>query len=142
GHLAGRDLVPFAAHLTALNLSILPRAGGASPADVSSGDSLAPAESIRPVDLVIMNPPYTDRQKAGSAAPREALESVSGPAANLWCDFLALADSRVKRGGRIAAVIPINLLRGKATETLRRHLLANYRWEYIVKTTNEVGFSE
>ena len=160
--LIGLDLMPFAAHLTALNLSVQSMMRASEGAHVASADALSLYEALRArgrtqvpspnggvlginrVALVIMNPPFTDRQKAGtSRAPGgETIASVSGSASNVWCDFMALGDALLQEGGRIAAVIPINLLRGKATATLRRHFLENYSWEYLVKTTNEVGFSE
>lgn len=191
--ITGIDLMPFAAHLTALNLSAQCFTANSDNLRVATADSLGLYESMRrngtydmaslkkslqrtlqlgtaqqsessrgavtaagrgrgfaihPVDLVIMNPPFTDRQKLDlysthSARARLSLiERVSGTATNLWCYFLALGDALLKPGGRIAAVVPINLMRGRTTEAVRRFLLSNYAIEYIVKTTNEVGFSE
>jgi len=191
--ITGVDLMPFAAHLTALNLSSQCLTANSDNLRVAAADSLSMYEPVKrdgvydisslrrslqktlqlgtpsaagpkrgaiaasgrgrafrisPVDLVIMNPPFTDRQKldlysSESAENRLALiERVSGSASNLWCYFLALADVLVKPGGRIAAVLPINFMRGNTTEAIRRFLLTNYHFEYLVKTTNEVGFSE
>jgi hypothetical protein len=191
--ISGIDLMPFAAHLTALNLSSQRLTANSDNLRVATADSLSLYDPVRtdgrfrvaalrrslqrtlqlgakhvrgpqrgaiapsgkgkgfeisPVDLVIMNPPFTDRQKldlyASEAAERRLaqIERVSGSASNLWTYFLALADVLCKPGGTIAAVVPINLMRGKTTEPIRRFLLSNYTWKYVVKTTNEVGFSE
>jgi hypothetical protein len=56
--------------------------------------------------------------------------------------FCSLADDAVKDKGKIGAVLPINLLRGKATQKLREFILDNYHIRYIVKSTKDLGFSE
>ncbi len=102
---------------------------------------------LKPVDTVIMNPPFTDREKM----PRDYREKLKmldkltekcGSQINLWGYFLALADDLIKDGGKIGAVIPINIARGKATEKIRNYILNNYHIRYIVKTTKDLGFSE
>ncbi|HID27757.1 MAG TPA: hypothetical protein EYP22_08085, partial [Methanosarcinales archaeon] len=99
------------------------------------------------VDTLIMNPPFTDREKMPSDY-REKLKEYSkliprcGGQINLWGYFLALADDLVKNNGKIGAVIPINIFRGSATEKIRNYILENYKIRYIVKTTKELGFSE
>lgn len=66
---------------------------------------------LKPVDTVIMNPPFTDREKM----PRDYREKLKmldkltekcGSQINLWGYFLALADDLIKDGGKIGAVIP------------------------------------
>jgi hypothetical protein len=42
----------------------------------------------------------------------------------------------------MGAVLPINIGRGKATEEIRNYLLKNYKIKYIVKTVNDLAFSE
>ena len=55
---------------------------------------------------------------------------------------MALADLMLKPNGKIAAVVPINIARGKATEKIRDYLLKNYYIKYIVKSTVDKAFSE
>ncbi|MFX0096913.1 MAG: N-6 DNA methylase [Candidatus Hodarchaeota archaeon] len=98
-------------------------------------------------DVLIMNPPFTDRKKMPlkyreKLGKFDKIASKCGRQVNLWGSFLALADELVKKGGRIGAVIPINIGRGKATEKIREFILDNYRILYIVKPTKNVAFSE
>jgi tRNA1(Val) A37 N6-methylase TrmN6 len=106
---------------------------------------------IKPVDVIIMNPPFSDREKL----PKDYLERLSdnsefgkllgricGHQINLWGYFLALADLMLKPNGKIATVVPINIARGKATEKIRNYLLENYYIKYIVKSTKDLAFSE
>jgi len=102
---------------------------------------------LKPVDVVIMNPPFSDREKM----PKEYRENLKtldrlltkcGNQVNLWGFFLALADDLIEECGKIGAVIPINIARGKATEKIREYILSNYHIKYIVKPTKELAFSE
>jgi hypothetical protein len=101
---------------------------------------------IKPVDVVIMNPPFSDREKMPpemrDKINENSLGDVCGSQVNLWGYFLALADSLLKPEGRIGVVIPVNIARGKATEKIRNFLLENYRIRYIVKATKDTAFSE
>lgn len=102
---------------------------------------------IRPVNTVIMNPPFSDREKMpknmrDNLKNNETLTRTCGNRVNLWGYFLALADLVLTPNGRIGAVLPINIGRGEATEAIRQHLIDNYRLKYIVKTTKDVAFSE
>lgn len=190
--LTGSDIMPFASHLTAVNLcaqtimittnflriavfdsldfSKYPNINSGIPVSSftktiqatlfkgNKGDlnelkgavnSNGKGESFKiyPVDTLIMNPPFTDREKMPSDY-REKLKKYSklinkcGGQVNLWGYFLALADDLVKNNGKIGAVIPINIFRGFATEKIRNYILHNYKIRYIVKTTKELGFSE
>ncbi|MFX1487175.1 MAG: N-6 DNA methylase [Promethearchaeota archaeon] len=102
---------------------------------------------VRQHDVLIMNPPFTDRKKIPSSY-RKKLDRLSritskcGSQVNLWGPFLALADDLVREGGRIGAVIPINIGRGKATQKIRTFILNNYRMLYIIKPTRNLAFSE
>jgi len=106
---------------------------------------------IKPVDVIIMNPPFSDREKL----PEDYLEKLSnnsefgkllgricGHQINLWGYFLALADLMLRPDGKIAIVVPINIARGKATEKIRNYLLENYHIKYIIKSTKDLAFSE
>jgi len=102
---------------------------------------------LKPVDVVIMNPPFSDREKLPedylkNLNEKKELGKICGHQINLWGYFLALADLMLKPNGKIAAVVPINIARGKATEKIRNYLLENYHIRYIVKTTKDLAFSE
>jgi predicted RNA methylase len=196
--ITGIDIMPFAAHLTAINLSAQHLEATTNFLRIACMDSLELAPQLKsrdfvekgiliksfskelqktltglktlvsregalslaeeksefkltPVDVVIMNPPFSDREKL----PKDYLEKLSdnsefgrilgnicGHQINLWGYFLALADMMLKPNGKIAAVIPINIARGKATEKIRNYLLENYHIKYIIKTTKDIAFSE
>jgi len=102
---------------------------------------------LKPVDLVIMNPPFSDRDKL----PKDYIEKLKkmdelgkrcGHQINLWGYFLALADLFLKSNGKIAAVVPINLARGGATEKIRDFIIKNYHIKYIIKPVADLAFSE
>jgi len=101
---------------------------------------------IKPVDVVIMNPPFSDREKMPpemrEKLKKNPLGEICGHQINLWGYFLALSDLLLKPGGKIGAVIPINIARGKATEKIRNFLLENYHIRYIVKPVGDIAFSE
>jgi tRNA1(Val) A37 N6-methylase TrmN6 len=101
---------------------------------------------IKPVDVVIMNPPFTDREKMPEYMREKLkvspLNSICGNQVNFWGYFLALADLLLKPNGKIGAVIPINIARGSATEKIRKFLIDNYHIKYIIKTTKDTAFSE
>ncbi|MGC8982109.1 MAG: Eco57I restriction-modification methylase domain-containing protein, partial [Minisyncoccia bacterium] len=102
---------------------------------------------LKPADVVIMNPPFSDREKLPKDYLRKLNEKgelgeICGHQVNLWGYFLALADLMLKPSGKVAAVVPINIARGKATEKIRNYLLENYYIKYIVKTTKDLAFSE
>ncbi len=196
--ITGIDIMPFAAHLTTINLSLQELEQATNVVRVACMDSLELAPKlqlpefkergvllkslseeiqhtlfgekmlirkvgavspsgigkgfyIKPFDVVIMNPPFSDREKL----PKDYREKLSdnsefgrilgkmcGHQINLWGYFLALADLLLKPGGKIAAVVPINIARGKATEKIRNYLLENYHIKYIIKTTKDLAFSE
>lgn len=192
--LTGIDIMPFAAHLTTINLAsqridqptnvvrvarmdslelapklILPefKKEGISikpftesvqmtlvgkPIVIKKEGAVLPSGKgkefkIRPVDVVIMNPPFSDRQKLPSwyrenLLKKKELEKICGHQINLWGYFIALTDLFLKKEGKIAAVLPINLLRGGSTEKVRKYILRNYWIKYILKPTKDLAFSE
>ncbi|MEM3845466.1 MAG: N-6 DNA methylase [Candidatus Parvarchaeota archaeon] len=102
---------------------------------------------LTPSDVVIMNPPFSDREKM----PKEmrdklnnntTLNAICGGQVNLWGLFLAMANLLIKNGGKIGAVIPINFARGEASRQIRRFLLTNYTTKFIIKPLSDAAFSE
>jgi len=194
--ITGIDIMPFAAHITAINLTMQNIEQETNKVRIATFDSLDLAKSLeqklfrqkgieispytksiqlrihdtfgepikidkkgaispegkgaefnlKPVDVVIMNPPFSDREKMPSdmreKIKKNPLGNIVGNQINLWGYFLALADSLLKRNGTLGAVIPINIARGKATEKIRNFLINNYHIKYIIKTIKELAFSE
>jgi type I restriction-modification system DNA methylase subunit len=193
--ITGIDIMPFAAHISAINLTMQSIEEKTNIVRIATQDSLELAEvldttqfkrgkyvvkpysatiqkslveedndrllrkkgsvssegrgsafPLRPVDLVIMNPPFSDREKM----PREmrdklnsnTLRGICGNQVNLWGYFLALGDKLLKSNGKIAAVIPINIARGRATRLIREFILRNYKAKFFVKPLKDRAFSE
>jgi hypothetical protein len=110
------------------------------------------------VDLVISNPPYTRRgsdsgheesmarifslpegdSEAQAKISRRTSELLRGTAANQIAghgsSFAVLADRMVKRGGRIALVLPVTILAGEAWSDIREMLSINYQVEYVISS--------
>jgi methylase of polypeptide subunit release factors len=98
-------------------------------------------------DVVIMNPPYSDREKMPKAMQEKLNENTTlnvhcGNLVNLWGYFLVLGDLLVKDGGLVGSVIPINFARGQASEKIRDFMLKNHTIRYIVKPVGDLAFSE
>lgn len=102
---------------------------------------------LKPVDIVIMNPPFTDRDKMpkymrDALKEYKSLVDLCGNAINLWGYFLALSHLLLKNEGKIGAVIPINIARGETTEKIRNFLFDNYHVIFWIKPTEDFAFSE
>ncbi|MBZ9569424.1 N-6 DNA methylase [Patescibacteria group bacterium] len=193
--ITGIDIMPFASHLTAVNLaaqnpnaitnkvrvgcqdSLELQSRLSSPEFTKEGIPIEPFQTLaqftifgkekvleragavgleggkgekfilKPLDIVLMNPPFSDRHKM----PKEYKEhlkdfqhliKICGNQINFWGFFLALADYLLKEKGRMGLVIPINIARGEATQQIRDYILKNYYTQYILKTTREIAFSE
>ena len=192
--LTGIDIMPFAAHITTINLATQNIKEETNTVRVVTKDSLELARKLRneefkdkgiklspytvsmqktlfgaskqkeaggtvspegkgeefylkPADVVIMNPPFSNRKNIPEdmrekLKENKILGNICGHSINLWGYFLALSDYLVKPGGKIAAVLPINIFRGKATEKIRKHLIKNYKIEYVIRTGKNIAFSE
>jgi len=193
--LTGIDIMPFAAHLSAINLTMQNIEEQTNTLRIATMDSLELAKSLKfpsfrkdgiklspyttqiqmtfdevefarfktikgsvsakgrgsefylkPVDVVIMNPPFSDREKMPKEMRKKINESelsrICGNQVNLWGYFLALSDELLKPGGKIAVVIPINIARGQATDKIREYIFRNYKIDYIIKPQADLAFSE
>jgi type I restriction-modification system DNA methylase subunit len=116
-------------------------------------EGLASPEGVRekfvlsPVDTVIMNPPFTDRERLpdddrAELGNYDSLINYCGNGINLWGYFLALANLLLKEGGKIGAVIPVNIARGETTDKIRRFIFQNYHVNYWIKPVGDFAFSE
>ncbi len=102
---------------------------------------------IKPFDVVIMNPPYSDREKMPQKMQQKLMENQTinihcGNLVNLWGYFLVLGDFLLKNDAISASVIPINFARGKASEKIREFIVNNHFIKYIVKPVGDLAFSE
>lgn len=179
----GIDIMPFAIHLTALNLTMQNIEATTNYTQTAIGDSLLelPVGSVRKAleafpgfldtmtyrslnvvegdkkisipskffDVVIMNPPFTKTERLPKSYSKQIKENWQdwGGGVGLWGSFIGLAcDYLVKpEGGKIAAVIPIAIFRGKETERLREKLFSeksDFRVKYVVKAIKNLAFSE
>jgi type I restriction-modification system DNA methylase subunit len=99
-------------------------------------------------DVVIMNPPFTRQERLPSEYKNKLLErfaqysSYLSGQMGLHCYFLLLADIFLRKGGRIAFVLPASVLRLKSAEGIRKFLAKNYRLDYIITTEQRSAFSE
>lgn len=103
--------------------------------------------NLKPVDVIIMNPPFSDREKMPKFMREKlkknyVLNRICGNKVNLWGYFLALADLLIKKEGKIGAVLPINIARGVATQKIRKFILNQYKIRYLIKTLKDIAFSE
>ncbi|MFX1502722.1 MAG: N-6 DNA methylase [Promethearchaeota archaeon] len=142
----GIEISPYT---KSIQLSILDTFG--EPIQIDKKGAVSPegrgAEfKLKPTDAVIMNPPFSDREKMPSdmrdKIKKNPISNISGNRINLWGYFLVLADSFLKRGGTLGAVIPMNIARGKATEKIRNFIIDNYHIKYFIKTMRDLAFSE
>lgn len=193
--ITGIDIMPFASHITTINLAMQDIEQKTNIVRVASMDSLGIANLLKmkaftkeqgikisgfeksiqktligaeiikkkqgsvsmegkgaefyltPVDTIIMNPPFSDREKMpkdmrDKINENETLNKICGGQVNLWGLFLALSDLLLKDGGKVGAVLPINLARGEASKQVRHYLLHNYTTSYIIKPLEDKAFSE
>lgn len=106
---------------------------------------------LHPVDLVIMNPPFTRQESVGSFSDdykdklsrRFSDYSEYTHGLMSFCSyFVLLADKFLKRGGRIAMVIPSTILNKQSDGGIRKLLLEDYHIEFIVSRNDQPNFSE
>ena len=173
--ITGVDIMPFAAHLAALNLTMqspmeptnktrvgignalhlikgsevdsltqwMQTFGGeVTGADVEEPLTKGEAFKLEPVDVVIMNPPFTRKESLTPQMKGMGL-SLFGEQ-NYWAYFIALADTLLKKHGKIAAVLPRDFFKGQYSRIVREYLFKDNRYflKYVVKTTKDWAFSE
>ncbi|MBI2918400.1 MAG: hypothetical protein HYY01_10455 [Chloroflexi bacterium] len=125
--------------------------GGRAAADeiTPKGDVKQHYAPIRDLDLCVMNPPFT-RSVGGNLlfgslpeAERRAMQKelakllriprvLASSTAGLGSVFVATGDFHLKRGGRMALVLPKALLSGVAWQETRRLFRMYYQLEYLV----------
>jgi hypothetical protein len=173
--ITGVDIMPFAAHLAALNLTMQSPLEPTDRTRIGIGNSLnltlgkevgdvakwlqvfggdimgvdidqpltkGEVFKLQPVDVVIMNPPFT-RKESLTPSMRSIQWTFLGDQ-NYWAYFIPLADSLLKKKGKIAAVVPRDFFRGEYSRAVREYLFKDgvYSLKYVVKTTKDTAFSE
>jgi N-6 DNA Methylase len=95
------------------------------------------------VNVVAMNPPFTKvERRIRDFVNMASFEDLTGGEVGLWGHFIFLADEFLHDDGLCAAVIPINLFRGRESQRVRDFLFTSWTPLYILKPTFNYGFSE
>lgn len=193
--ISGSDLMPFASHLTTINLAMQEIEQKTNVVRIASMDSLELANQLRsksfssgkgleikgfektaqqtltggvisvktggavsmegrgskffiqPVDVIIMNPPFSDREKMPlemrtKLNQNQTLNEMVGGMVNLWGYFIGLSYLLLKKQGVMGGVIPISIARGGATKEVRNFLLNNFTAKFIITPVKDDAFSE
>lgn len=173
--ITGVDIMPFAAHLAALNLTMQSPLESTDKTRIGIGNSLnlTPGDEVgnvarwlqvfggdivgvnvdqplvkgevfnlQLVDTVIMNPPFT--RKENLTTGMKSIQWAFLGDQNYWAYFIPLADSLLKKNGKIAAVLPRDFFRGEYSRAVREYLFSKnaYHLKYVIKTTKDWAFSE
>lgn len=165
----GFDIVPFAAELSLMNLYLqylkcipnnsniflydalflsrpLMKAGNIKLRPYNARDETEILIQGESADTVLINPPYTQKERMPKSLRESLNESIlgniSGHGVNLWGYFLVLGHLFLKQEGRLGAIIPINFIRGRASKKIRSFYLKNYQIKFVIKPVNESAFSE
>ena len=159
--LFGFDKFPTAARLSTINLSL---ANNSIKSDINIGISnslfLQPNEKfkplkstesqkiIKPVDILIMNPPFT-RQELISKEEKvlvverfKKYEKIIDKKFGLHAYFILLANEFLKKDGKLAFVLPATTLRIESLMNLRKFLVENFEIEMIISSNQKSSFSD
>lgn len=99
------------------------------------GELFGPADGV---DAVIGNPPYIRYQEFAGGARLEALERTVGAGVHLtrlassWAHFVVHATAFVKPGGRLALILPAELIHTSYARPLREHLRRSFREVHVI----------
>ncbi len=105
------------------------------------GVLFGPADGI---DAVIGNPPYIRYQEFAGGARLEALERAAHAGVRLtrlassWAHFVAHAAAFLRPGGRLALILPAELIHASYAAPLRAHLLQAFREVHVVAFRHSV----
>jgi Holliday junction resolvase len=186
----GIDVMHFAYHMTCVNLLAQNLTLPVKLTHIRAGDGIEPqllyvegkeedppvipltawTEKVKPehfpseaFDCVIMNPPFTRRERLAAISEARRLDKLLGDKVRgkvgYWAYFLAAADNVVKYGGKLASVTPEEFFAGGSAESLRRFLFLGEKYDaekkayvkrlqrwytplYVVRSGVEVAFSE
>ena len=112
-------------------------------ARLSSGEEYPLTLASGSMDVVLMNPPFTKVERGiKEFVSMDRFHASAGGEVGLWGHFVFLADLFLKPRGIYAAVIPINILRGRESAAVRKFLFSKWTPLYVLKCTRNYGFSE
>ena len=106
-----------------------------------------PAGSLQGVDLVIGNPPYIRYQEFSGGARQEALDRATKAGVQLnrlassWAHFVAHTIPFLRPGGRLALILPAELIHTSYAAPLREHLRRSFA-EVSVVSFRQAVFPE
>jgi N-6 DNA Methylase len=113
-----------------------------------SSDGAGRGFTLTPVDVILMNPPFSRKQgispeHRGWLAEKfkDYSKFVSGEQ-NLTPYFIPLADRFLSPGGRLAMVLPTSILRQRSAEGTRRLLAEKYDIQFIIRAGFRSAFSQ
>ena len=99
-------------------------------------------------DVILMNPPFTRQERIPryyksvlNERFREYEDYLHGQL-GYFGYFMFLSDRFIKKGGRMALVLPATVLRIRSCEGLRKLLAEHYHVEHIITTWSRSAFSE
>jgi adenine-specific DNA-methyltransferase len=105
---------------------------------IASFFSLSPLGPPEGVDLVIGNPPYIRYQEFAGRARGEALERVANAGVRLnrlassWAHFVVHAMAFLRPGGRLALILPAEIIHALYAAPLRDYLRNSFEEVYII----------
>ncbi|MDW8021191.1 MAG: N-6 DNA methylase [Nitrososphaerota archaeon] len=112
-------------------------------------ESATEGVELQPVDVVIMNPPFTRQERIPEEYKRILVERFKGEYGRYLHGqlgyhgyFILLADKFLKEGGRMALVLPATVLRIRSCEGIRKLWAERYHVEHIITTWHRSAFSE
>lgn len=166
------DVMPFATHLAALNLTLQDLEARTESVNVGLGNSLDLHPSARfptqtklfgrnfrrvtaqeqldedlklppAIDLIIMNPPFTDSRRYVRGM-LGTRDKAFAEMQNYWAYFLQLSNELLSVNGKIAAVLPRLFFSGSKSREVRDWIFGTmgYSLTHVVRTTREFAFSE
>lgn len=103
---------------------------------------------VQPVDVVIMNPPFTRKQHLKTdfrTLLTERFSDYSDYASkeqNLFGYFILLSDRFLVENGRVAMVLPVSFLRQLSSQGVRNLISSEYQIEFIIQSGFRLAFSE
>jgi len=116
--------------------------------DTIEGGSTTVEFEVNEVDTVIMNPPFTRKQKVTPYYRSELRKRLSDyldyidDEMGFYGYFVPLADKFLRDEGRIAMVLPASVLQQVSMEGIRKLLQEGYTLEHIILTRFRSAFSE
>ena len=166
----GIDVMHFAAHMTATNLTsqnirlklepnvfsrdgveamVNPTNADPNPPTVEQTldkwiDAMKGAGIPSDFDIVIMNPPFTRRERIPDEISKlqRIVPEVKGKT-GYWAYFVVPADKVIKQDGVLAVVIPEEFFVGSSAKSVRKYLFdKGYTIQYVVRSAEEIAFSE